>query len=117
MRILMLIDWAAMMLLHRFDILNDIHKLCVVIVLVLRNRRIINRLRWTIGTKFSFVHAAYISHIIVIITVHNNYPLPDLEYTLLYSPTGETTCTLDPQGKGLQGLSGLRTEGFAVYLC
>ncbi len=66
-----------MMLFYRFNILNDIHKLRMVVVLVLRNWRIIDRLRWTIGTKLSFIYAAYvihIVHIIVVITIHNNYP-------------------------------------------
>lgn len=74
-----------MMLLYRFNILNDIHDLRMVVVLVLRNWRIINRLRWTIGTKASVGHAAYVAQSIVIISVHSNYPLPVLEYTLLYS--------------------------------
>lgn len=104
-----------MMLLHRFNILDDVYKLRMVVVLVLRNWRIIHRLRWTIGTKFRFIHAAYIAYIIVIITVHSNYPLPVLEYTILYSQKGITTCTLDPEGYGLPYFRGMEDKINTVY--
>ncbi|SFF21267.1 hypothetical protein SAMN04487969_11869 [Paenibacillus algorifonticola] len=94
------------MLLHCFNILNDIHKLRMVVVLVLCYRRIIDRLRWTIGTKVSVIHAAYITHIIVIISIQNNYPLPVLEYTLLYSQKGHAVCMFDMEGYGLQCFCG-----------
>jgi hypothetical protein len=89
-----------MMLLHRFDILDDIHKLWMVVVLVLGNWRIIDRLRWTIGTKVSFIHTTYIAHVIV--SGHCNYPLPVLNYNLLYSQEINAACTLDPEGDCLQ---------------
>ncbi len=54
-----------MMLLYRFNILDDIHKLWMVVVLVYGNWRIIDGLRWTIGTKASFIHTTYIAHVIV----------------------------------------------------
>lgn len=95
-RVMVLIDRTTMMLLNCFNILNDIHKLRMVVILILCNWRIIDRLRWAIGTKFSFTHAGYIAHVIVIISIQSNYPLPVLEYTLLYSQKGKSTCTLDP---------------------
>jgi hypothetical protein len=101
MRVMMLIDRTAMMLLYRFNILNNIDKLRMEVVLVLRNWRIIDRLSRTIRTEFSLIHAAYITHVVIIISVHNNYLLPILEYTLLYSPGSHTTCTFDPQGVSL----------------
>lgn len=113
MRVIVLIDRTTMMLLHRFNILNDIHKLRMVVVLVLGNWRIIHRLRWTIGTKVSFIHTTYIAHVIV--TVHSNYPLPVLDYNLLYSQRGDATCTLDPEGDSLQCFRGLRGERITVY--
>lgn len=101
------------MLLHCFNILNDIHELWVIVVLVLYNGRIIDRLRWTIGTKVHVIHTAYITHIaysthiIVIISVQNNYPLPVLEYTLLYSQEGNAACTFDMEGNGPHCFRGL----------
>ncbi len=108
-----------MMLLNRFNILNDIHKLRMVVVLVLCNRRIIDRLRRTIGTKFHSTHTADIAgisgtsditdiaHMKVIITVQSNYLLPVLEYTLLYSHRDKSTCTLDPGGDSPLGFRGI----------
>jgi hypothetical protein len=113
---MLLVDRTTMMLLYRFNILNNIHKLRMVVVLVLRNWRIIDRLRWTIRTKFSVIHAAYITHIVVIITVHNNYPLPFLEYILLYSQRKNPACTLDMEGDGLPYFCGTQDERFIVYL-
>ncbi len=52
-----------MMLLYRFNILNDIHKLRMVVVLVLCNWRIKDRLGRTIGTEASGIHAAYIPNV------------------------------------------------------
>lgn len=106
MREMLLINWTTMMLLHCFNILNDIHELWVIVVLVLYNRRIIDRLRWTIGTKVHVIHTAHITHIaysthiIVIISVQNNYPLSVLEYTLLYSQKGIVACMFDMEGDG-----------------
>ncbi len=115
MRVIVLIDRTTMMLFYRFNILNDIHKLRMVVVLVLRNWRIIDRLRWTIGTKFSFIHAAYIAHVIVLIRVQSNYPLPVLEYTLLYSQRDNSTCTLDMEGDRLPCFCGMEGERITVY--
>lgn len=104
-----------MMLFYRFNILNNIHKLRMVDVLVLCNWWIIDRLSWTIGTKFSFIHTsnitrianithaphiAHITHVIVVVSVHSNYPLPVLEYTILYSRKGDVTCTFNTEGYG-----------------
>lgn len=112
MREMLLVDRATMMLLHRFNVLNDIHKLRMVVVLVLYNRRIKDRLRWTIGTKVHVIHTAYITHvhIIVIISFQNNDPLSVLEYMILYSQKGNAACTFDMEGDGppcFRGLEGV----------
>jgi hypothetical protein len=81
----------------------------------LGNWRIIDRLRWTIGTKLSVIRAADIVHVVIIITVHNNYPLPVLEYTLLYSQKSNPACTIDMEGDGLPCFGGMDGERIAVY--
>ncbi len=103
-RVIVLIHRTTMMLFYGFNILNDIHNLRMVVVLVLCNWWIIDRLSWTIGTKFSFIHTSnithitHIAHVIVVISVHSNYPLPVLEYTILYSRKGDVTCTFNTEG-------------------
>lgn len=120
MGVVLLVDRATMMLLHRFNILDDIYKLRMIVVLVLGNWRIIDRLRWTIGAKVSFIHAAYITHVIIIIAVHSIYPLPVLEYTLLYSQKGNAACTYDMEGDSLASVcrvDGGRTDLYRHAQC
>lgn len=117
-----------MMLLYRFNILHDVHKLRMEVILVLYNWRIKDGLSWTIRTKACLINAAYIpiviphaisgvcnsvsTHVVIIIAFHSNYPLPVLKYNLLYSQKDDAACTLDMEGDGLPFYYDIRGERF-----